>query len=118
MMKSYIRPPRRLSGAIGLFMAVWALPAAAADATAQFELGKKLFTQGLAPPCAVCHTLEAAGAKGAVGPVLDELKPDAMRVARAVRDGLGQMPSYKGKITDAEIDALAHFVSKASGGAK
>lgn len=63
-------------------------------------------------------TLQAAGAEGAVGPVLDELKPDAARVAKALRNGLGQMPSYKDKLTDAEIEALSLYVSKASGGAK
>ena len=93
-------------------------PAMAADDTAQLALGKKLFTQGAVPSCAVCHTLQAAGAEGAVGPVLDELKPDAARVAKALRDGIGQMPSYRGKLTDDEMAALARFVAKASGGAK
>lgn len=97
----------------------WPLhPAMAADDAAQLALGKKLFTQGAVPSCAVCHTLQAAGAEGAVGPVLDELKPDAARVAKALRDGIGQMPSYRSKLTDDEIAALARFVAKASGGAK
>ncbi|KQW51228.1 MULTISPECIES: cytochrome c [Burkholderiales] len=99
-------------------LALPALPALAADESAQLVLGKKLFLQGVVPSCAVCHTLQAAGAEGAVGPVLDELKPDAGRVAKALRNGLGQMPSYKDKLTDAEIAALALYVSKASGGAK
>lgn len=93
-------------------------PAMAADDTAQLALGKKLFMQGVVPSCAVCHTLQAAGAEGAVGPVLDELKPDAARVAKALRDGIGQMPSYKGKLSDDEMAALARFVSTASGGAR
>lgn len=104
-----------------LLLAALALPlqpAVAADDAAQLSLGKKLFMQGVSPSCAVCHTLQAAGAEGAVGPVLDELKPDAARVAKALRDGLGQMPSYKGKLSDVEIAALARYVSKASGGAK
>jgi cytochrome c6 len=94
------------------------LPVLAADESAQLALGKKLFLEGVAPSCAVCHTLQAAGAVGAVGPVLDELKPDAARVAKALRNGLGQMPSYKDKLNDAEIAALALYVSKASGGGK
>ena len=93
-------------------------PAVAADDAALLAQGKKLFMQGTVPSCAVCHTLHAAGAEGAVGPVLDELKPDAGRVAKALRDGIGQMPSYKGKLTDDEMAALARFVAKASGGAK
>lgn len=95
------------------------LPTLAADEGAQqLALGKRLFLQGAAPPCAVCHTLQAAGSDGAIGPVLDELKPEAARVAKALRNGLGQMPSYKDKLTDAEIAALAQYVSKASGGAR
>lgn len=70
------------------------------------------------PSCAVCHTLQAAGAEGAVGPVLDELKLDAARVVKALRNGLVQMPSYKDKLTEAEIAALALYVSKASGADK
>jgi len=88
----------------------------AADDSAQMALGKQLFLKGTVPACAVCHTLEAAGAQGAVGPVLDELKPNAARVAKALRNGLGQMPSYKDKLTDAQIDALSLYVAKASGG--
>jgi sulfite dehydrogenase len=63
----------------------------------------------------VCHTLADAGAAGAVGPVLDELKPDAARVAKALRDGIGAMPSYQGKLSDAQIAALAAYVAQASG---
>ncbi|GAP33978.1 hypothetical protein ISF6_3404 [Piscinibacter sakaiensis] len=39
-------------------------------------------------------------------------------MAKALRNGLGQMPSYKDKLNDAEIAALALYVSKASGGGK
>ena len=51
-------------------------------------------------------------------PRLDELKPDAKRVATALRNGIGQMPSYNGKLSDAQIAALAAYVAKASGGSK
>ena len=91
--------------------------AQAADSAAQLELGKKLFLQTAVPACALCHTLKAAGAEGAVGPVLDELKPDASRVATALRNGIGQMPSYKASLSEAEIEALSVYVAKASGGA-
>jgi len=112
------RPVFRLAAALAIGLA-WPLPPLqAADDGAQLALGKQLFTQGAAPACALCHTLQAAGAEGAVGPVLDELKPDAARVAKALRNGLGQMPSYKDKLNDEEIAALAAYVSKASGGAR
>lgn len=120
-----INAPQRLalqvmkrSSALVIGLALTVLPTLAADDSAQLALGKKLFMQGVVPSCAVCHTLQDAGAEGAVGPVLDELKPDAARVAKALRNGLGQMPSYKDKLTDAELAALALYVSKASGGAR
>ena len=70
------------------------------------------------PPCALCHTLDAAGAAGAVGPSLDELKPDAERVATALRNGVGAMPSYRATLSDAQITLLARYVAQASGGEK
>lgn len=93
-------------------------PQAQADDAAQFALGRKLFIESAVPACALCHTLKDAGSSGAIGPVLDELQPDASRVARALRDGLGQMPAYGAQLTEAQIAALALYVSKASGGAK
>lgn len=113
-------PIQRCSAAVwfALALALPVLPALAADPSAQLEIGKKLFMSGAVPACAVCHTLQAAGAEGAVGPVLDELKPDAARVAKALRDGLGQMPSYKGKLSDEQIEAIAAYVAQASGGAR
>lgn len=104
--------------AVALAFAGIAGNAGAADDAAQRALGKKLFTEAAVPACALCHTLKDAGAEGAVGPVLDEIKPDAARVAKALRDGLGQMPSYKGRLTEEQIAALASYVSKASGGAQ
>jgi sulfite dehydrogenase len=90
----------------------------AADDAAQLQQGKVLFQQGAVPACALCHALNDAGAEGAVGPSLDELKPDAKRVATALRNGIGQMPSFNGKLSEAQIAALAIYVAKASGGSK
>ena len=56
------------------------------------ELGKKVFTSVAQPSCALCHTLEAAGAKGKLGPSLDELKPDEARALKAIKQGVGVMP--------------------------
>ncbi len=80
------------------------------------ERGLEVFTKIAQPPCALCHTLEAAGATGAVGPSLDELKPDKQRVLNAVRDGIGVMPSFTEKLSEEQIDAVAEFVAKAAGG--
>lgn len=95
-----------------------ALPTLAADDTAQLQLGKALFTTQAVPACAVCHTLKDAGAAGEIGPVLDDLKPDAGRVAAALRNGIGQMPSYEGALNDTQIAALAAYVARAASGAR
>lgn len=104
--------------AIAFGLAVAALPGLAADPVEPVALGKKLFTQAAQPPCALCHTLRDAASAGAVGPVLDELRPDAARVANALRNGLGNMPSYRDSLSEAQIQALALYVSRASGGAR
>ena len=73
--------------------------------------GKQLFTQN----CKGCHTLKDAGATGSVGPNLDDLKPDKATVVRQVNNGGGPMPAFKGKLTDAQIDAVATYVSTVAG---
>lgn len=78
--------------------------------------GKSLFATAQ-PACALCHTLQAAGSEGQIGPVLDELKPDAERVLRVLRNGFGVMPSYEGQLTEQDMQALATFVSHSTGGA-
>lgn len=94
-----------------------ATAAQAGDEAAQMALGKKLFTTAT-PPCALCHTLQDAGAEGAVGPVFDDLQPDAARVVKALQDGLGAMPSFKNTLTQEQMEALALYVSRASRGLK
>lgn len=86
----------------------------AADEAAQMKLGKQLFSSAKPAACAVCHTLKDAGSEGAIGPVLDELQPDAARVSRAMRDGIGAMPAFKNTLSEAEIAAVALYVSRAS----
>ena len=46
--------------------------------------------------CGGCHTLEAAGSSGNVGPNLDEAKPDVALVVDRVTNGMGVMPSFEG----------------------
>ena len=73
--------------------------------------GKAIFGQN----CASCHTLKAAGATGTIGPNLDQLKPSEARVKHQVEVGGGPMPAFKGKLTDAQIAAVAKFVSSSAG---
>lgn len=77
-------------------------------------VGKKVFAETAAPACAVCHALKNAGAEGAIGPNLDELKPDASRVEMAVRNGIGQMPAFQ-NLSDDQIKAVAQYVSSVAG---
>ena len=112
-MKFQILPSTALS--LALCAAALTLPVHAAD-DPQLALGKKLFMTA-SPACAVCHTLKDAGSEGAVGPVLDEIKPNAARVSQALLNGLGNMPSYKSSLTEAQIAALALYVSKVTGAA-
>jgi ferredoxin-NADP reductase len=61
--------------------------------------------------CGACHVLAAAGSKGTVGPNLDDAKPSAALVVDVVTHGRGVMPSYGGRLTKAQIDHVAAFVS-------
>jgi mono/diheme cytochrome c family protein len=84
----------------------------AAGAAQAEEDGRKLFT-AVTPACALCHTLKDAGASGAVGPSLDELKPDRARVVQALKNGIGQMPAFA-QLTEAQVQALARYVEQAA----
>lgn len=94
-----------------------ALAGSHASAQDKMEAGRKLFSQTAVPACAVCHTLKDAGVTGEIGPSLDELKPDASRVEKAVRNGIGQMPAFR-NLTDEQIKTLAQYVAAATASAK
>src|SRR5947207_13719799 len=93
---------------------VFALPAGACGGSkrgAASSPGAKVFkTAG----CVGCHTLEAANAKGQVGPNLDELKPDKETVAHQVRVGGNGMPSFGSRLSSHQIEEVASFVSIAA----
>jgi cbb3-type cytochrome c oxidase subunit III len=65
--------------------------------------------------CASCHTLAAAGTHGTIGPNLDQLKPSLAIAQRQVEVGGGVMPAFKGKLTEAQIAAVAKFVATSAG---
>src|SRR5690606_30085274 len=60
---------------------------AAEPDAAKLEKGKAIFMTEAVPACAVCHTLDDAGATGAIGPNLDELKPSYEHVRKMVMEG-------------------------------
>jgi cbb3-type cytochrome c oxidase subunit III len=67
--------------------------------------------------CAGCHTLAAAGSTGTVGPNLDQLASNLTLsiVAKQVTNGGAVMPAFKGKLTAAQIQAVAKYVSSVAG---
>ncbi len=74
-----------------------------------YNKGKTIFLeQG---NCAACHTLLDAGSDGNIGPNLNEIRPDLMRVIIAVTNGIGVMPAYQDELSTEEIKAVAHYVS-------
>jgi mono/diheme cytochrome c family protein len=98
---------------------------------AQAKTGEQIFT---AAGCAGCHTFAPAGSTGNIGPNLDELAgaagerepgksaeeylresltaPDAFLV-----EGFGNaMPSYDGRLTDEQIQALVEYLQQTGGG--
>jgi mono/diheme cytochrome c family protein len=74
--------------------------------------GKDIFEQA---GCGSCHTLKDAGSTGTVGPDLDQLKPPYARIVRQVTNGGAIMPSFKSKLTAAQIHAVAQYVSSVAG---
>ncbi len=82
--------------------------------------GKAVFASAA---CASCHTFEAADASGKVGPNLDEVlaEKDAEYVNRAIVDPNaeiaegyqpGIMPSFKGQLSEDQVNDLVAFLSQ------
>jgi cytochrome c oxidase subunit 1 len=74
--------------------------------------GKAVF---LSSGCGGCHTLQAAGASGNVGPNLDRAHPGKVLVVQRVTNGKGAMPPFKGQLTPQQIAAVADFVAGSAG---
>ena len=77
-----------------------------------FQKGREIFLeQGT---CASCHTLSDAGSQASIGPNLDEIRPDSNRIIMAVTNGIGVMPAFDGMLSEEEINAVSHYVYKAT----
>ena len=74
-----------------------------------FDIGKDVFVNKAV--CSSCHTLADAGSDGQIGPNLNQIKPDKMRVINTVTKGIGVMPDFEGQLTPEKIEAVAHYVS-------
>ena len=77
------------------------------------ERGRELFVAN----CGACHTLEAAGTQGAIGPNLDEAQVDEAEVLAAIANGgkgSGNMPANL--VTGEDAEAVAAFVAASGSG--
>lgn len=74
--------------------------------------GKAIFASA---GCSGCHTLAAAGASGTVGPNLDDAKPSRALAIDRITNGRGGMPSFKGQLSEAQIEAVATYVAENAG---
>jgi mono/diheme cytochrome c family protein len=97
---------------------------------AQAKTGEQIFT---AAGCAGCHTFTPAGSNGTIGPNLNDLKAAAGKFAKGktpeeyVRESIlkpdafvvpgfsNAMPSYQGRLTDQQIQALIDYLLKSGG---
>jgi mono/diheme cytochrome c family protein len=69
--------------------------------------GEAIFNQN---GCGSCHTLDAAGTSGSVGPNLDEAQPDFDTAYETILNGRGAMPSFEGQLTEQQIADVAQYV--------
>jgi mono/diheme cytochrome c family protein len=76
--------------------------------------GEAIFKSSLVG-CAGCHTLSAAGSTGTIGPNLDQLKPSMSAVVTQVTNGGAVMPAFGGRLSAAQIQAVAQYVSSSAG---
>jgi mono/diheme cytochrome c family protein len=66
--------------------------------------------------CGGCHTLEAAGSSGNIGPNLDESQPDVELAIDRVTNGAGAMPAFGEQLEPQEIADVAAFVVESTSG--
>ncbi|HXH89076.1 MAG TPA: c-type cytochrome [Gaiellaceae bacterium] len=66
--------------------------------------------------CGGCHTLEAAGSSGNIGPNLDETKPSLELIVDRVTNGAGAMPSFKEQLDEAQIQNVSAYVLQSTQG--
>ena len=75
----------------------------------KMELGLEVYNNKA--QCGMCHTLQAAGSAGQIGPDLDQLKLLTPQIIAVVTNGIGVMPPFEGVLSSEEIEAVSYFVS-------
>ena len=96
-------------------LAIWLAPADESPAhasSASVAAGKQLF---LGLPCGSCHMLRDAHATGVIGPNLDAARPSRSLVINRVTNGQGVMPPFASKLSKAQIEQVADYVSTVAG---
>ena len=79
-----------------------------AFADTKMDLGLEVYNNKA--QCGVCHTLQAAGSVGDIGPNLDQINVQMSQIIYAVTKGIGVMPPWEGILTNEEIEAVAYYV--------
>ena len=79
-----------------------------AFADPKMELGLDVYNNKA--QCGVCHTLQAAGSTGDIGPNFDQLRLTIPQIIFVVTNGIGVMQSWEGILTYEEIEAVAYYV--------
>ena len=76
------------------------------------DAGTAVFKQN----CGSCHTLEAAGTEGNIGPNLDESKPSYDKAVDRITNGKGGMPPFKGQLSEQQIKDVAAYIVESTKG--
>ena len=79
-----------------------------AFADSKMDLGLEIYSKKA--QCGVCHTLQAAGSVGDIGPNLDQINVQTSQIIYVVTNGIGVMPPWEGILTNEEIEAVAYYV--------
>ena len=74
----------------------------------KMDLGLEIYNNKA--QCGTCHSLQAAGSEGQIGPNLDILKPQMIQIISSVTNGIGVMQAWEGILTSEEIEAVAYYV--------
>ena len=74
----------------------------------KMELGLEIYNNKA--QCGVCHTLQAAGSTGNIGPNLDQLKSQMPQIIYVITNGIGVMQAWENILTHEEIEAVAYYV--------
>ncbi|MEC8494452.1 MAG: cytochrome c [Planctomycetota bacterium] len=77
--------------------------------------GRVLLLNKSTPRCSTCHMLRDAGAGKMIGPNLDTHPLDHAKVLRALKQGVGAMPTQSGILSDQEMSDIATYVVEAAG---